>query len=145
MATIYSPAAMRAVVQVPSTRAGSARTAKRVEVQLADGRSIAAKAIDAAWPRAIKPFATNEDNHVLRIAQIERVLQKLIENARVIGGVTPESARAGRDLYSIFVKGDIIETDATTAEMVKLSENTFRDINISFANELIKRPLSNNR
>ena len=64
-----------------------------------------------------------------------QILRELIENARVIGGVTPESAKAGRDLYSIFVTGDIIETDATTAEMVKLMENTTRDVNIAIANE----------
>jgi UDP-N-acetyl-D-mannosaminuronic acid dehydrogenase len=64
-----------------------------------------------------------------------QILRELIENARVIGGVTPESARAGRDLYAVFVKGDIIETDATTAEMVKLMENTTRDVNIAIANE----------
>lgn len=64
-----------------------------------------------------------------------QILRELIENARVIGGVTPESAKAGRDLYMIFVKGDIIETDATTAEMVKLMENTYRDVNIAIANE----------
>ena len=64
-----------------------------------------------------------------------QILRELIENARVIGGVTPESAKAGRDLYAIFVKGNIIETDATTAEMVKLMENTTRDVNIAIANE----------
>jgi UDP-N-acetyl-D-mannosaminuronic acid dehydrogenase len=64
-----------------------------------------------------------------------RILQELIENARVVGGVTPESARAGRDLYAAFVEGQIIETDATTAEMVKLMENTTRDVNIAVANE----------
>jgi UDP-N-acetyl-D-mannosaminuronic acid dehydrogenase len=64
-----------------------------------------------------------------------QILRELIENARVIGGVTPESAKAGRDLYALFVKGDIIETDATTAEMVKLMENTTRDVNIAIANE----------
>ncbi len=64
-----------------------------------------------------------------------QILRELIENARVIGGVTPESAQAGADLYSIFVKGEIIQTDATTAEMVKLMENTYRDINIAIANE----------
>ncbi|MCB0118898.1 MAG: nucleotide sugar dehydrogenase, partial [Anaerolineales bacterium] len=47
-----------------------------------------------------------------------QILRELIENSRVIGGVTPESAKAGADLYSIFVKGQIIQTDATTAEMV---------------------------
>ena len=64
-----------------------------------------------------------------------QILRELIENARVVGGVTPESARAGRDLYATFVKGEIIETDATTAEMVKLMENTTRDVNIAIANE----------
>ena len=64
-----------------------------------------------------------------------QIMRELIENARVIGGVTSESAKAGRDLYATFVKGDIIETDATTAEMVKLMENTTRDVNIAIANE----------
>jgi len=64
-----------------------------------------------------------------------QILRELIENARVVGGITPESAKAGRDLYATFVKGEIIETDATTAEMVKLMENTTRDINIAIANE----------
>ena len=64
-----------------------------------------------------------------------QILRELIENARVVGGISPESAKAGRDLYATFVKGQIIETDATTAEMVKLMENTTRDVNIAIANE----------
>ena len=64
-----------------------------------------------------------------------QILRELVENARVIGGITPESASAGRDLYATFVQGEIVETDATTAEMVKLMENTFRDVNIAVANE----------
>lgn len=64
-----------------------------------------------------------------------QILRELIENARVVGGITPESAKAGHDLYATFVKGEIIETDATTAEMVKLMENTTRDVNIAIANE----------
>ena len=67
-----------------------------------------------------------------------QILRELIENARVIGGVTPESAQAGADLYSIFVKGEIVKTDATTAEMVKLMENTYRDVNIAIANEFAR-------
>lgn len=67
-----------------------------------------------------------------------QILRELIGNARVIGGVTPESAKAGRELYRIFVKGDIIETNATTAEMVKLMENTTRDVNIAIANEFAR-------
>ena len=64
-----------------------------------------------------------------------QILRELIENARVIGGVTPESARVGAELYATFVKGEIIQTDATTAEMVKIMENTTRDVNIAIANE----------
>lgn len=67
-----------------------------------------------------------------------QILRELIENARVIGGVTPESAEAGRDLYAIFVRGEIVLTDATTAEMVKLMENTYRDVNIAIANEFAR-------
>jgi UDP-N-acetyl-D-mannosaminuronic acid dehydrogenase len=67
-----------------------------------------------------------------------QILRELIENARVIGGINPESARAGHDLYRAFVQGEIIETDATTAEMVKLMENTTRDVNIAIANEFAR-------
>jgi len=64
-----------------------------------------------------------------------QILRELIENARVIGGIDRASAEAGRDLYGIFVRGEIILTDATTAEMVKIMENTYRDINIGIATE----------
>jgi UDP-N-acetyl-D-mannosaminuronic acid dehydrogenase len=64
-----------------------------------------------------------------------QIIRELTDNARVIGGVDLLSAEAGRDLYAQFVKGEIILTDATTAEMVKLMENTYRDINIAIANE----------
>lgn len=67
-----------------------------------------------------------------------QILRELIENARVIGGIDKVSAEAGRDLYGIFVRGDIILTDATTAETVKLMENTYRDVNIALANELLR-------
>jgi UDP-N-acetyl-D-mannosaminuronic acid dehydrogenase len=64
-----------------------------------------------------------------------QILRELVDNARVIGGITPASAKAGGDLYRIFVRGEIVLTDATTAEMVKLMENTYRDVNIAIANE----------
>ena len=67
-----------------------------------------------------------------------QILRELIENARVIGGVDRASAEAGRELYSVFVRGEIILTDATTAEMVKLMENTYRDVNIGIANEFAR-------
>ena len=64
-----------------------------------------------------------------------KIMQELIHNARVIGGIDQASAEAGRDLYRVFVEGEIVLTDATTAEMVKLMENTYRDVNIAIANE----------
>jgi UDP-N-acetyl-D-mannosaminuronic acid dehydrogenase len=67
-----------------------------------------------------------------------QILKELVENARVVGGITPESAEAGCALYAIFVKGEILATDATTAEMVKLMENTTRDVNIAIANEFAR-------
>ncbi len=63
------------------------------------------------------------------------ILRELIENDRVIGGIDHPSAEAARDLYSLFVRGEMVLTDATTAEMVKLMENTYRDVNIAIANE----------
>jgi UDP-N-acetyl-D-mannosaminuronic acid dehydrogenase len=67
-----------------------------------------------------------------------QILRELIENARVVGGITPESAEMGCALYATFVKGEIIATNATTAEMVKLMENTTRDVNIAIANEFAR-------
>ncbi len=64
-----------------------------------------------------------------------QILNELVENARVIGGINPISSQRGRDLYATFVRGEIVMTSATTAEMVKLMENTYRDVNIAIANE----------
>ncbi len=64
------------------------------------------------------------------------ILKELIENDRIIGGINPESAELAKEIYQSFVEGEIYLTDATTAEMVKLVENSFRDVNIAFANEL---------
>ncbi len=64
-----------------------------------------------------------------------KIMDELIHNSRVIGGIDQASAEAGRDLYRAFVEGEIFITDSTTSEMVKLMENTYRDINIAIANE----------
>ncbi|MBI5554285.1 MAG: nucleotide sugar dehydrogenase, partial [Elusimicrobia bacterium] len=64
------------------------------------------------------------------------ILKEIIENDRVIGGINKESAQKANKLYSSFVNGRIYLTDAVTAEMAKLVENTYRDINIAFANQL---------
>lgn len=65
-----------------------------------------------------------------------QVIRELVENHRTIGGLTPECAKKAAEVYKIFVKGDLVETNARTAEMTKLTENAFRDVNIAFANEL---------
>ncbi|MHC8514337.1 nucleotide sugar dehydrogenase [Sporosarcina sp. ITBMC105] len=67
-----------------------------------------------------------------------RVFEELVSNDRIIGGVNEESARMTSDLYRSFVKGQMHETDDTTAELVKVMENTYRDVNIALANELAK-------
>lgn len=64
------------------------------------------------------------------------ILRELVENDRVIGGVTPEATQKATEFYMTFVSGAILQTDAKTAEMAKLVENSFRDVNIAFANEL---------
>lgn len=64
------------------------------------------------------------------------VLHELVRNDRVIGGMTAKCSEAAASLYKIFLEGECIITDARTAEMCKLTENSFRDVNIAFANEL---------
>ena len=65
-------------------------------------------------------------------------LKELIQNDRIIGGIDKESAEKAAQFYKIFIEGDIYLTDSTTAEMVKLMENTYRDVNIALANEVAK-------
>lgn len=65
-----------------------------------------------------------------------QIIRELVENDRIIGGVTQECTGRAVDLYKIFVQGECIKTNARTAEMAKLTENSFRDVNIAFANEL---------
>lgn len=64
------------------------------------------------------------------------VMDELVTNDRIVGGITPESALKAKELYETFCQADIITTDAKTAEMAKLVENSYRDVNIAFANEL---------
>jgi UDP-N-acetyl-D-mannosaminuronic acid dehydrogenase len=65
-----------------------------------------------------------------------RVVQELVSNDRIVGGLTPRAAHRAADLYRTFCQGEIMSTDAVTAELAKLVENAFRDVNIAFANEL---------
>ncbi len=65
-----------------------------------------------------------------------RVMIELLQNDRVIGGMTPRCSERASQLYKIFLKGECVVTNARTAEMCKLTENSYRDVNIAFANEL---------
>ncbi|MGV0351177.1 UDP-N-acetyl-D-mannosamine dehydrogenase [Corynebacterium guaraldiae] len=84
----------------------------------------------------------DEDENAIFVAHCpERVLpgkimEEMENNDRVIGGLTPKGAQLARDLYATFCTADLLLTNATTAEMAKLTENSFRDVNIAFANEL---------
>jgi UDP-N-acetyl-D-mannosaminuronic acid dehydrogenase len=64
------------------------------------------------------------------------VMRELIQNDRVVGGLTPASTARAIALYRMLIEGECVPTDAETAELVKLAENAFRDVNIAFANEL---------
>ena len=100
----------------------------------------------AQWLARARPDltfpATHGQTSDIRVAHCpERVLpghvlRELVSNDRIIGGLTPACSAAATQLYRTFVKGQCIETDARTAEMCKLTENSFRDVNIAFANEL---------
>jgi UDP-N-acetyl-D-mannosaminuronic acid dehydrogenase len=65
-----------------------------------------------------------------------RVMIELVTNDRIVGGVTRQAAELAKDLYAVFCQGEILLTDDVTAEMAKLVENSYRDVNIAFANEL---------
>lgn len=100
----------------------------------------------AAWLAEARPDLTFPQTHGeesdIRIAHCpERVLpghviRELVENDRVIGGLTPKCSAAAVAVYKTFVEGECVVTNARTAEMAKLTENSFRDANIAFANEL---------
>jgi UDP-N-acetyl-D-mannosaminuronic acid dehydrogenase len=65
-----------------------------------------------------------------------KIMQELVQNDRIVGGIDEASTKATVEFYKTFVNGDVLESDAKTAEMAKLTENSFRDTNIAFANEL---------
>lgn len=65
-----------------------------------------------------------------------QIIKELVENDRLVGGINKKSTKLASNFYKSFVDGEVIETSAKTAEMAKLTENSFRDVNIAFANEL---------
>jgi UDP-N-acetyl-D-mannosaminuronic acid dehydrogenase len=98
------------------------------------------------WMAKSRPDLTfphsDGENSDIRVAYCpERVLpghvvRELVQNDRIIGGLTPRCSAAAEQLYKIFLEGECFITNAQTAEMCKLTENSFRDVNIAFANEL---------
>ena len=100
----------------------------------------------AAWLAEARPDLTFPQTHGeasdIRIAHCPervlpgRVMQELVQNDRIIGGMSPRCSERATALYKIFVQGTCISTDARSAEMSKITENSFRDVNIAFANEL---------
>lgn len=100
----------------------------------------------SAWLAEARPDLsfpqTHGEDSDIRVAHCpERVLpghvlRELVQNDRVIGGMTPKCSSAAAALYKVFVEGECVITNARTAEMCKLTENSFRDVNIAFANEL---------
>lgn len=97
---------------------------------LADYRS------DLSFPQTVGEEADISIAHCPERVLPGHVMRELIENDRIIGGITSKCAQRSADLYKIFVQGECIITTARTAEMAKLTENSFRDVNIAFANEL---------
>lgn len=67
-----------------------------------------------------------------------QIMHEMVYNNRIVGGITEACTEKGAEVYATFVKGEIIKTEAKTAEMAKLMENTYRDVNIALANELAK-------
>jgi len=65
-----------------------------------------------------------------------KIMVELIDNDRIVGGINQASTRRVKAFYQTFVRGEVLETDSQTAEMSKLVENSYRDVNIAFANEL---------
>ncbi|PJX27625.1 UDP-N-acetyl-D-mannosamine dehydrogenase [Advenella sp. S44] len=98
---------------------------------------LAAARPDLKFPTSAQ--STDMDVHIAYCP--ERVLpghvvRELVQNDRIIGGITQDCSQKAIDVYRIFVEGELLVTDARTAEMSKLTENSFRDVNIAFANEL---------
>ncbi len=91
---------------------------------------------DLNWPHAAGEQADVHVAHCPERVLPGRIMIELVTNDRVIGGVSNRCAERARELYATFARGGLFLTDATTAELVKLSENAYRDVNIAFANEL---------
>jgi UDP-N-acetyl-D-mannosaminuronic acid dehydrogenase len=132
---------------VESASRSVARVLKRGDIVVLESTSpVGATEQMTRWLAEERPDLTFPDTHGdgsdIRVAHCpERVLpgqvmKELVENDRVIGGISQKCSDAAVELYRIFVEGACIVTGARTAELCKLTENSFRDVNIAFANEL---------
>ena len=99
-------------------------------------RWIAEERVDLTFPHQCGETSDIKIAHCPERVLPGQVIRELIENDRIIGGMTKKCTEHAVDLYKIVVKGECIKTDARIAEMAKLTENSFRDVNIAFANEL---------
>ncbi|MEW4538190.1 UDP-N-acetyl-D-mannosamine dehydrogenase, partial [Vibrio cholerae] len=97
---------------------------------------LAAARPDLNFPRTAGDAADVNVAHCPERVLPGHVVRELVENDRVIGGMTAKCSERAAELYKIFVQGECIVTNVRTAEMAKLTENSFRDVNIAFANEL---------
>ncbi|WP_035065221.1 UDP-N-acetyl-D-mannosamine dehydrogenase [Nitratidesulfovibrio termitidis] len=105
-------------------------TTERLAVWLAEARP------DLSFPQQAGEAADVQIAYCPERVLPGRVVQELVDNDRVIGGMTRTASYMAAALYKIFVRGELLATNARTAEMCKLTENSFRDVNIAFANEL---------
>jgi UDP-N-acetyl-D-mannosaminuronic acid dehydrogenase len=99
-------------------------------------RWLAAHRADLSFPHQTGELSDIRIAHCPERVLPGQILREVVQNDRIIGGLTRKCAQAATALYRIFVKGQIHLTNARTAEMAKLTENAFRDVNIAFANEL---------
>lgn len=91
---------------------------------------------DLTFPQDIGEYSDIRVAHCPERVLPGKVMQELITNDRVIGGMTPKCAQMAVSLYKTFVNGECVVTTPRVAELAKLAENSFRDVNIAFANEL---------
>lgn len=105
-------------------------TTEKLSQWLADARP------DLTFPHASGELSDIRIAHCPERVLPGQILREVVDNDRIIGGVTRKCAQAATNLYRVFVKGDIRLTNARTAELAKLAENAYRDINIAYANEL---------
>ncbi|ANQ57347.1 UDP-N-acetyl-D-mannosamine dehydrogenase [Vibrio parahaemolyticus] len=91
---------------------------------------------DLTFPQQVGESADVNIAHCPERVLPGHVVRELVENDRVIGGMTKKCSTRSVELYKTFVEGECVVTNARTAEMAKLTENSFRDVNIAFANEL---------